>query len=556
MSILSCFLNVPGEGNKNNYMKAQTINIFSLPGVRSIAVLRNLAADFLLGLITIVYVLPTLLYPYGRDQGVFHYVGREWLNGRLPYRDLFDHKPSGIHMVYAMAHGAAGNRMIGIRIFELLGIFVMGWLISRAFRSAQDKKTGEFGATALLTAGWYFTSFDYWSTAQVELWEALFLLGAFIIAERSTDRYRAAVVSGICAGVAFLFKFPSIVVSSIVAVYLVLRFAWLSKGKSPFRQIRQGLLALILFGSGACAPIMIVTLYFLAHGSINPLLDTLIGFNKIYLQKTDLGIAEIIWMSKLFLINSWPMLSIIVLLWASGCIISIRAGDKSSNSSLLWSIVAVLAAYVSVIMQKKFFLYHWVIITPFIVLCWYHGALLTARYWKNIFPISALVLVGAGFLFPPSWGSYYPSTYRQCTANFWNYMLGKESRDTFLEGFTIPRFYNYKPQEHLSEVIKTLAAPGDTLHVYGCFEPAFYILTGLSSPSRFFAEFALLDSKIKYRRNEWLTERDEALKRTPPRFIICFTGIHKIIQTRLNTRYKNVAQEERFVLLERYAGGD
>jgi hypothetical protein len=98
--------------------------------------------------------------------------------------------------------------------------------------------------------------------------------------------------------------------------------------------------------------------------------------------------------------------------------------------------------------------------------------------------------------------------------------------------------------------------PEDTLHVYGCFEPAFYILTGLSSPSRFFAEFALLDSKVTYRRNEWLKERDEALKKSPPRFIICFTGIQKIIQARLGTRYKNIAQEERFVLLERYEGVD
>jgi hypothetical protein len=537
-------------------MKAQTINMLSLTNVRSIAAFRNLAADFILCLITIVYALPTLLYPYGRDQGIFHYVGREWLNGLLPYRDLFDQKPPGIHIVYAMAHGAVGNRMIGIRIFELLGIFVMGWLISRAFRSAQDKKAGEFGAATLLTAGWYFTSFDYWSTAQVELWESLFLLGAFIIAERSMDRYRAAVVSGICAGVAFLFKFPSIVVSSIIAVYLVVRFAWLSKGKTPFSQVKQGLLALILFGAGACAPIMIVTFYFLVHGGINSLVDILIEYNKVYLQKYDMGIEGMIWRSKFFLINSWPMLSLIVFLWASGCIRSIMVRDKPSISVHLWSMAAVLAAYVSVIIQKKFYLYHWIIITPFIILCWYYGASLIARYWKNIFPVSALVLVGTGLLFPPSWGSYYHATYRQCTAHFWNYVLGREPRDTFLEGFTIPRFYNYKPQEHLSEIIKTLAVPEDTLHVYGCFEPAFYILTGVSSPSRFFAEFALLDSKVTYRRNEWLKERDEALKKSPPRFIICFTGIQKIIQARLGTRYKNIAQEERFVLLERYEGVD
>ena len=50
-------------------------------------------------LAALVLGLPSLAYRYGPDQAMFHYVAREWLEGRLPYRDVFDVKPPGIFVL-------------------------------------------------------------------------------------------------------------------------------------------------------------------------------------------------------------------------------------------------------------------------------------------------------------------------------------------------------------------------------------------------------------------------------------------------------------------------
>jgi hypothetical protein len=121
-----------------------------------------------------------------------------------------------------------------------------------------------------------------------------------------------------------------------------------------------------------------------------------------------------------------------------------------------------------------------------------------------------------------------------------------------LEIFTIPGFYDYIPLEHIATIIESRANPGDTMHVYGCFEPVLYTLTGMSSPSRFFAEFALIDSKLAYRRSEWIQERNNSLEKSPPRFIVCFKGNQTIINLKklLGKIYEEIERKKPFVLLE------
>jgi hypothetical protein len=46
--------------------------------------------------VAIVLGVASFVYPFGRDQGLYYYVGREWaLRGAIPYRDVFDHKTPG-----------------------------------------------------------------------------------------------------------------------------------------------------------------------------------------------------------------------------------------------------------------------------------------------------------------------------------------------------------------------------------------------------------------------------------------------------------------------------
>jgi hypothetical protein len=510
--------------------------------------LRNAFFEISLCILALIYSLPSLAYPYGRDQSVFHYVGREWLRGLIPYRDTFDHKPPGIHVIYALASMLSRNQMWGIRLFELAAIFIMGWLIVKAL---QENNVEGYGSVILLTAGFYYVNFDFWSTAQVELWEALFLLMAFIVAERYQNLYRAAVLSGLLCGIAFLFKFPSVLISIVIFAYLSARLITSCNQIHLKYTIKRTLFLLILFGSAALFPILLFIGYFTYHGALSAMTDILIGFNQCYLAKSPFNLKTVYDHLNLFLINnSGKRLGLFLLAWLIGLVMSWAAVNRRAIMHLLWPMAALIAAISSVILQRKFFLYHWIVITPFVVLCAYRGASVISKYWRAVFPVLAFMVIVTGFLFPPSWGTNYTASYLTCTKRFWQYARGTIDRNKFIEVFNIPFFYNYVPQEKLSTKIKGYVQPNDTLHVEG-FEPVFYVLTGLRSPSRFFSEFVLQDPNLKYHRKEWLNEHKHALRKSLPQFFVTFIGnkSRTLIFLLLND-YQMKGREDPFMLFE------
>ena len=69
--------------------------------------------------ITLLPAVPSLHpVPY-RDSGVFLYVGQRILDGDMPYRDIWDHKPPGIHLVNAIGLAVAGGSMWGVWTIRL-----------------------------------------------------------------------------------------------------------------------------------------------------------------------------------------------------------------------------------------------------------------------------------------------------------------------------------------------------------------------------------------------------------------------------------------------------
>ncbi|MFO3796653.1 MAG: ArnT family glycosyltransferase [Anaerolineales bacterium] len=64
----------------------------------------------------------------GRDSGVFLYIGWRILNGELPYRDVWDHKPPIIFYLNALGVALSGNSRGGIWVIELIFVFLAAWI--------------------------------------------------------------------------------------------------------------------------------------------------------------------------------------------------------------------------------------------------------------------------------------------------------------------------------------------------------------------------------------------------------------------------------------------
>ena len=90
----------------------------------------------------------SLLYPFGRDQGLYYYVAREWmLRGSIPYRDVLDHKTPGIYLLYALGVRLFGEVMWPIRVFDLVWVALLGCFAARvATRRGVATRQGLVGA--------------------------------------------------------------------------------------------------------------------------------------------------------------------------------------------------------------------------------------------------------------------------------------------------------------------------------------------------------------------------------------------------------------------------
>jgi hypothetical protein len=63
-----------------------------------------------------------------RDSGVFLYLGWRILNGELPYRDIWDHKPPVIFYLNALGLAISGNSRWGVWAVELAFLFAVAFI--------------------------------------------------------------------------------------------------------------------------------------------------------------------------------------------------------------------------------------------------------------------------------------------------------------------------------------------------------------------------------------------------------------------------------------------
>src|SRR6266496_1916463 len=64
-----------------------------------------------------------------RDSGVFLYVGWRFLNGDIPYRDVWDHKPPLIYFVDALGLRLTPDSLWGVWLLQFIVIFLTLLLI-------------------------------------------------------------------------------------------------------------------------------------------------------------------------------------------------------------------------------------------------------------------------------------------------------------------------------------------------------------------------------------------------------------------------------------------
>jgi hypothetical protein len=219
--------------------------------------------------VTLLYVLIRVNLvdiPLDRDEGVFGYAGQVILDGGLPYRDVFDHKPPVVFYINAMALLLAPPTARGIHVFlhfyNFLTLITLYFLARVYFRSSSAGLWTAF-CYALISASPALQG----ATASTEMFMllplSLSLLFAVLAARGRGMPF--ALLSGAVGAVAFWTRQTALFPAAFGALYLALggRSSTDSDGGA---RTGRGIKALALWGAGALGVSLAIAGYFYLNG--------------------------------------------------------------------------------------------------------------------------------------------------------------------------------------------------------------------------------------------------------------------------------------------------
>lgn len=210
----------------------------------------------------------------GRDSGVFLYVGWRILNGEIPYRDVWDHKPPIVFYINALGLRLSGGSRWGVWFIELVGLIIaiaLGYyLIKKNFGTIPAILSAALWVSALPTMieGGNLTE-EYALPLQ---FAALWLI---LDTERSHPQNWRNFAIGVTGAAAFLTKQTSIGVWLAIAIYLIINRL---RAYQPARLARElGLIAL-----GSLAVVIPVIIFFASQDALSQFWDAAFRYNFVY----------------------------------------------------------------------------------------------------------------------------------------------------------------------------------------------------------------------------------------------------------------------------------
>lgn len=296
-------------------------------------------------------LLMILTFDYGRDQGIYAMVARTVVEGGMPYRDAWDFKPPGIFLIYAAARAVFGSAQIGIRIVEVLGLVAMSWgMIRLAVRLWGEPLIGLIAATLAI---FVHAQLDFWHTAQPESFGGMATIAGLLCALATRRQLLAWFGAGALFGFAGLLKPPLVAGAGVVALMLAARARRAHDDRRA--AVRAALVPLVVVGAGVIAVVGACLAWFAARGALDELHEVLFVFTPNY---TKLG-----WnlpLSWLLLrgLQDW-IFGYSSLLAAGLLILTFERPTVEERFGVRLLLAVILFHIIGVVMQGKFFAYHW-----------------------------------------------------------------------------------------------------------------------------------------------------------------------------------------------------
>jgi 4-amino-4-deoxy-L-arabinose transferase-like glycosyltransferase len=218
-----------------------------------------------------------------RDSGVFLYMGWRFLQGDIPYRDVWDHKPPLIYFVDALGLALTPDSLWGVWFFQFIFLALTLFFIYKVLDQA-------FGTYAALTGAIVLTSGLLTILEKGNVTEEYALVfqalcfWLFLRAWNTDFPLRASFWIGVLGGLAFNFKQTTIGIWIAYAILLLaLRFF---QRKSPVRDVFSLL-------AGWLVPSLLLIVYLASQNALADYWEQAFLYNFVYIGKHE-GIRRLI----------------------------------------------------------------------------------------------------------------------------------------------------------------------------------------------------------------------------------------------------------------------
>jgi 4-amino-4-deoxy-L-arabinose transferase-like glycosyltransferase len=304
------------------------------------------------------------------DESLYLLMARSLLDGHAPYTEVWNHKPPGIVLLFALGQLAFGRTVASIRILACLAVSASCLLLFLIGRSLRNPTTG-------IVAGLLYATFslDYGRSSCLELFYTPLVLCAFFLVltrdvEELFERPALPLALGVAGGLALQLKF--VVVFDLAALALfVLASAWRHGTPAwPARILR--FFALAALPSLVFFAVAVVS--FAAAGHLGDYLDANFTANARYVSQGSYDYAKLGWMIQRRIRESFPLW--LTLFLGPFYLLFFRALDSRTRrglaAGLLWAAFALLGIYA----PRRLFAHYFLELLPSqclvtaLVVCW------------------------------------------------------------------------------------------------------------------------------------------------------------------------------------------
>lgn len=210
----------------------------------------------------------------GKDSGVFLYIGQQLLAGKVPYRDIWDHKPPVIYLIDAVGLVIGQGATWGVWLLEFGAIYGSLLLSFELLRRAFGFGAGLFGSLVWLAGlGLALERGNFTEEFGLPLQFAALYLFWRVERDGWTQRWYAVV--GLVTAVAFFLKPTLIGLPLAIGLYLLF-----SRGVARRWVELLAALGWLIVGGGAV--VALIGGYLVATRALSEFVDQVVRYNFAY----------------------------------------------------------------------------------------------------------------------------------------------------------------------------------------------------------------------------------------------------------------------------------